>query len=148
MKIGTKEFDKGLTKLWNSLGNTLIREMSTEDEDYVFNVSSRKSNHEPYAGLNAGIYGEPNDWVIEVDSDRQIPTSFEFNPDYDRPHYSISLPHRTPPKYFHPNLITNEMQQYLKYLGHDITAPGESIGMFFTNSEEGYTLHNPNLRDL
>mgnify|MGYP003656971514 CR=1 FL=1 len=133
MRIGTEEFDKGLTKLWNSLGNKIIQDMSTEEEDYVFTVTSRKSHIA--------------DWLIEVDSDRQIPSSFEFNPDYQRVSLDVN-DFGTYVKHFHPNLITNEMGQYLKYLGHDTSGPGESVSMVFTNSEEWDARKQPNLRDF
>jgi hypothetical protein len=147
MRIGTKEFDEGLTKLWNSLGNKHIQEMSTEDEDYVFTVTSRKSSHEP---VNVDGYRsfEPSDWMIEVDSDRRIPASFEFNPDYQRVSLDVNNFGGTHVKNFHPNLITQEMREYLKYLGHDTKGPGESIKMVFTNSEEWDARTQPNLRDF
>ena len=141
MRIGTKEFDEGLTKLWNSLGNNLIKEMSIEDEDYVFTVTSRKSSRETTNKDGYRYYEEPSDWMIEVDSDRRIPASFEFNPDYS----DVDNPDV---RYFHPNLITAEMRDYLKYLGHDTKGPGESINMVFTNSEEWDARTQPNLRDF
>jgi hypothetical protein len=148
MRIGTKEFDAGLTKLWNSLGNKLIKEMSTEDEDYVFTVTSRKSSREPANKDGYRYYEEPSDWMIEVDSDRQIPSSFKFNPDYQRVSVDVNDFGGTYAKNFHPNLITHEMREYLKYLGHDTSGPGESINMVFTNSEEWDARKPPNLRDF
>ena len=141
MRIGTPEFDEGLTKLWNSLGNKIIQEMSTEDEDYVFSVTSRKSSREAANKDGYRYYEEPSDWMIEVDSDRPIPSSFEFG-------NSGQQIHDTYVKHFHPNLITHEMRQYLKYLGHDTSGPGESINMVFTNSEEWDARQQPNLRDF
>jgi hypothetical protein len=137
MRIGTKEFDEGLTKLWNSLGNKHIQEMSTEDEDYVFTVTSRKSSREPENVRGYKYYDEPSDWMIEVDSDRRIPAFFDFSS--DAPQYVDKYV-----KHFHPNLITQEMRDYLKYLGHDVKGPGESVNMVFINSEEWNARKQPN----
>jgi len=144
MRIGTQEFDKGLTKLWNSLGNKIIQDMSTVEEDYVFTVTSRKSSREPANKDGYRYYEEPSDWMIEVYSDRPIPSSFEFNSDVN----IGGVGYEPKVKHFHPNLITHEMRQYLKYLGHDTSGPGESINMVFTNSEEWDARQHPNLRDF
>ena len=58
-------FNKMVTKMFNTLGNQIIKTKSSQNVEYDFNVKVRK-----------GTSDEPYRWVIEVTSFPEIPPYF------------------------------------------------------------------------
>jgi hypothetical protein len=63
------EYNKAMTRLFNTLGNTILQKKSTETEDYVFDV-------EVFHDVTT------DEWFLNIRTDRPFPNRFTYNDTY------------------------------------------------------------------
>lgn len=115
-----------LTKMVNTVVNSYLKKNSDTSVEYNFVCTIRKGRDIPFVGCNAGINGEPYNYVIEIDSDIPFPKSFNSNDEINKTTYSSG---------FDRSVLSYEVQQYLPYMGIDSSSFGNVFGICFTNSE-------------
>jgi len=124
--IGSEKFNGVLTMVVNSVIGKYLKNTTTIDYDFNFSVKVRKGTSTPYVGCNAGSYGEPYNYVIEVYSDIGIPKYFTYNDEYKKKHNKIS-------DGFHNSIISSEIKNLLPMMGLDIKSLGNVFGVCFMN---------------
>ena len=111
-----------LEKMVNKLINSFLKKNTNVEDEFNFTVSVRKSFDKPFTGYNAGSYGEPYNYIIEIDSDIPIPSYFT-NKDDPTHLYGISK-------------FQYEIKKMLPLLGIDNESLGNVVGVFFSNVED------------
>jgi hypothetical protein len=128
MNIVSEKFNIILSKVVNLVINEYLKKTTTIEDDFNFNVKIRKATDTPFVGCNAGSYGEPYNYVIEVYSDITIPKYFTYNDEYKKKHNKIS-------DGFHNSIIKGEIKNLLPMVGLNIHSLGNVFGICFMNVE-------------
>jgi hypothetical protein len=126
--IGTEKFNGLLTKVINSVINDYLKNVTTIEHDFDFTVKSRKGRNTPFVGCNAGSYGEPYNYVIEVYTDTPIPKYFTYNDEYMKKYNKVS-------DGFHNSVLNREIKNLLPMIGLDTQTLGNVFGICFMNME-------------
>jgi hypothetical protein len=124
--IGSEKFDRILTKMVNSIINEYLKKATTIENDFDFTVKVRKGKDTPFVGCNAGSYGEPYNYVIEVYSDIDIPKYFTYNDEYKKEYNKVS-------DGFHNSILSGEIKNLLPMMGLDTNKLGYVFGVCFMN---------------
>ena len=124
--IGSEKFNMLLTKVVNLVINEYLKNTTTIDYDFNFDVKVRKGTDTPFVGCNAGSHGEPYNYVIEVYSDIGIPKSFDYNDEYKKKHNKVS-------DGFHNSILGGEIKNLLPMIGLDTKTLGNVFGVCFMN---------------
>jgi hypothetical protein len=120
------KLNEPLTKMVNTVVNSYLKKNSDTDVEYNFVATIRKGRDVPFVGCNAGSYGEPYNYVIEIDSDIPFPKSFNYNDEIKK---------TTRVSGFDSSVVSYELKQFLPYMGIDSSSFGNVFGICFTNSE-------------
>jgi hypothetical protein len=124
--IGSEKFNMLLTKVVNLVINEYLKNTTTIDYDFNFDVKVRKGTDTPFVGCNAGSHGEPYNYVIEVYSDIGIPKSFDYNDEYKKKHNKVA-------DGFHNSILGGEIKNLLPMIGLDTKTLGNVFGVCFMN---------------
>lgn len=124
--IGSEKFNMLLTKVVNLVINEYLKNTTTIDYDFNFDVKVRKGTDTPFVGCNAGSHGEPYNYVIEVYSDIGIPKSFDYNDEYKKKHNKVA-------DGFHNSILAGEIKNLLPMIGLDTKTLGNVFGVCFMN---------------
>jgi len=111
-----------LEKMVNKLINSFLQKNTDFEDKINFTVSVRKAFDKPFVGYNSGSYGEPYNYIIEINSDIPIPSYFTNKDD---------------PKYLYViSKFQYEIKKMLPLLGIDNESLGNVVGVFFSNVED------------
>ena len=124
--IGSEKFNMLLTKVVNLVINEYLKNTTTIDYDFNFDVKVRKGTDTPFVGCNAGSHGEPYNYVIEVYSDIGIPKSFDYNDEYKKKHNKVA-------DGFHNSILAGEIKNLLPMIGLGTKTLGNVFGVCFMN---------------
>lgn len=124
--IGSEKFNMLLTKVVNLVINEYLKNTTTIDYDFNFDVKVRKGTDTPFVGCNAGSHGEPYNYVIEVYSDIGIPKSFDYNDEYKKKYNKVA-------DGFHNSILAGEIKNLLPMIGLDTKTLGNVFGVCFMN---------------
>ena len=124
--IGSEKFNMLLTKVVNLVINEYLKNTTTIDYDFNFDVKVRKGTDTPFVGCNAGSHGEPYNYVIEVYSDIGIPKSFDYNDEYKKNHNKVA-------DGFHNSILAGEIKNLLPMIGLGTKTLGNVFGVCFMN---------------
>lgn len=111
-----------LERMVNKLINGFLKKNTNVEDEFNFTVGVRRALDKPFTGYNAGSYGEPYNYIIEINSDIPIPSSFTYKDD-TKSKFDISK-------------FQYEIKKMLPLLGIDNESLGNVVGVFFSNVKD------------